>query len=619
MSFGSANLLKIDVNKFQMATDEQAMKVAYQPVINDRNDQRSYNCDTRADNSGAWNVCKAWYLSLAHLAACVLLLVCIEKGVNQQDFLTGQPPWIFTLPRYQAQVTGLISLSLVLIKILGSACSALLVSRTISVMLNQEGMTLVQLVHLENYRIPTRPRWASKNRLLWSSWAALVIILLWPSVFASPFVTSAVTWIPSTKLSLDHLEIPTNLRNESANWDFLLYAEQRFKIVISAVSMTEKDPAYAFSSKGKPFRRYFSSVQAIPANSTIDITVPYFDVDLNWINGADKTRFQHVGDSVYADVVSFGVDMRSDGSVAILRNETLNVTKAIPQAAEVFSENLIVSVKTNTLDIHEPLPDGSTPNKDTPCPTTSLSLGKLPNITQTEKHFFLSTTREWLGKDCYLVADASIRAGIYRGTNCTVNPAGKDIYTATCTAQESRDHIEVDWFSRASVFFMSEIMRCIVMLNTTSPWMHDNLDGYTTGMLHLAHHAAWSSLVEHQGNDKESANATLAESVIRARVDRTRMLIWLGMCGTLTLSAMLVAVGERVSSTKTVRDAALMALSMDLSEVAHSGRTSGLCNAVALSKEDRKLPRLKFANDHDGKEFDKCRRRLVFADEDEKR
>lgn len=602
-----------------MVTDEQVIGVAYQPVKNDRNDQRSYNCDTRADDSGIWNVCKAWYLILVHLAACVVLLVCIEELVNHQEFLTGPPPWIFTLPRYQAQVTGLISLSLVLIKMLSGACSTLLVWRTISVMLNREGITLVELVYLEKYRIPTCPRWTSKNRLFWSSWAALVIVLLWPSVFASPFFTSAVTWIPSTKLSFDHLEIPTNFRDESGNWDFLNYAEERFKILITAVSMAEKDPAYAFRSKGKPLRRYFSSAQAIPANSVIDITAPYFDVDLNWINGADKARFGRIGSSKYADVVSFGIDTRSDGSVAILRNETLDVAKAIPQAAEVFSKNLIVSVKSNTLDIQRPLPDGSTPHEDTPCPTTSSSLGKLPNIIQKEVHYFAGITDEWRGKDCFLVAEASTRAGKYQGTNCIVNPAGKDIYTATCAMQESRDDIEVDWFSRGSILFMSEIMRCIVMLNTTSSWMHDNLNGYTTGMLHLAHHAAWSSLMKHQGNANGSASATLAEPVIRARVDLTRMLIWLGMCGTVTLSAVLVAGGEIVSSTKTVRDAALTALSMDLSEVAHSGRTSGLCNAVTLNEEDEKLPRLKFANDYDGKESDKCRRRLVFADSDEER
>ena len=609
----SATFSRINVDNFDISRDDQGMETQYQPVFEEPKDQTPHSCDIRADDSGIWNACKAWYLVFIHLAACVIFLLCIEKLVDDQDFRTGSPPSVFALPLYQAQVTGLISFSLLIIRTLGGACFTLLLWRTIFVTLDREGVTLVELVRLNNYGVPMLPRWSSKSRLVWSIWAALVIILSRPSGFASPLANSAVIWIPSTQLSSNSITIPTEVVDESTDWSFLDYSELRLKTLVTAASMAGKDPAYAFISKRTPLRRYFSSVQAISTNSVINITAPYFDIDLQWIDGADKTRFQHVGDSNYADIASSDINTRSNGSVEILRNETWDVTKAIPHASAVFSREEIISIKVNTLNANATLPDGTVVYKDMPCPTTSLSLGKLPNITQHERHFVEGNTTKWLGKDCFLIAEASITAGKYNGTNCSVDPTNKDAYAATCTMQTSHDEVEADWLSSVSIDFMSETMKYIVMLDFTSTWMFDNVEGYTTGMLHLAHHAAWSSLTKNMGTHSESATATPAESVIRARVDGTKMSIWFGMCSALTLSAILVAAGLRFSSMKTVRDPALAALSVDLSDVAHSGHESGLCNAVALSKEDRKLPRLKFANDCNGNESDKCRRRLVFA------
>lgn len=503
-----------------MARDEQGVGTEYQPVVEERKDQTPYSCDSRADDSGIWNTCKAWYLVLAHLAACLILLVCIELVVDKHDFETGSPPWVFKLPRYQIQVTGIISFSLVLIRMLGGACSTLLVWRTIFVLLNRQGVTLVELVRLINYRVPMFPRGGSKGRQLWLSWAALVIILLWPSGFASPAATSAVAWIPATKLSSNCIEIPTKVADGHTNyWDLLLYSDQRSMTVASAASMAGINSTYAFNSQRMPLRRYFPAHTNITASSVVDITVPYFDVDLHWIDGADDIRFQHVGDSHYSDIVSFDVNTRIDGLVRILRNETWDPDKAMPRAAEVFSGGKVISVKVNTLDFSVPLPDGSTAHKDTPCPQTSSSLGKLPNVTQKDINYFAGNTTQWLGKDCFLVAEASITAGKYKGTDCTVNPAGNGIYAATCTMQTSRDEVEADWLSSLSIEFMSEVMRYVVMLNTTSPWMYDHLDNYTTGMLHLAHHAAWSSLTNGEGKANESASVKLARPVIRAQVD----------------------------------------------------------------------------------------------------
>lgn len=143
--------------------------------------------------------------------------------------------------------------------------------------------------------------------------------------------------------------------------------------------------------------------------------------------------------------------------------------------------------------------------------------------------------------------------------------------------------------------------------------MQDNLDNYTTGMLKLSYHAAWSSLVNHLGNLSEPATIRAAETVVKARVDWMRLGLWLTMSAMLFISALLVAAAQNFSATKTIRDTTFAALTIDLIEVTHSRRASGLCNAVALGKEDRNLPRLKWEGDSD---MSVCHRRVVFAESD---
>lgn len=590
-----------------MARNGRNIEIEFQSMLDQRSDQISHSCDVRPDDSGIWNTCKAWYLILLHLAMCIMLFVCLRVFVNGQDFQIGSPPSNFTLPLYQAQVTGLISLSLVLIRTLVGACSTLIVWRTIFVMLNGEGVTLKKLVHLQNYRLPV---WSKGGRLFWSSWPAFVIILTWPSAFVAPLVNSAVTWIPETKLSSPRSKVDTQVLDGSKNWDFLTYSDQIARIIISATFMAGTDPVYAFDfSEVSPLRRYFFSEVNIPVNSSVDITIPYFSVELQWVDAANEIRFQHVGDPDYAGIIHPGVNYRGDGLVSILRNEIWSKNDTKPVIDNIFFEKKFVSVKLPTLDTRAP---GPTVNRNMACPTASLFQEKLPNVTQKEKQYFDEYNNRWVGKDCFVVAEASITADKYQGKNCTVEPAGRNIYSATCIMKTSPDEIEADWISSLTIDFMSEIMRNIVMLHVSSSWMRDkSIEDNTSSMLHLAYHAAWSSLTIDQGRYTDSATIQRAIPVIRARVELSRMLIWLGLCSTLTLSAGLLFFGLRSTSTKVIRDPTLAALSIDLSEVAHSGLTYGLCNAVALSKEDKKIPKLKFADEHEGKESDKCRRRLV--------
>ncbi|KAI4164068.1 MAG: hypothetical protein LQ342_002304 [Letrouitia transgressa] len=378
--------------------------------------------------------------------------------------------------------------------------------------------------------------------------------------------------------------------------------------------MAGKDPAYVFDSTGLPLRRYFyieSLDEDILADSTMNLTLPYFDVDLRWVDAASDSRSQHISESTNAVVSSLDFQVRENGIVSVIRDDTWTPEKAVPQAAQVFSGTKLISIKVNTLNAYSRLSNSPAPTHDLPCPTYSTLFGRLPDVGQFPRPYVVKST--WAANDCYLVAEASIKAGTHRGTDCTVSPVGANNYMTTCNITPNPDTVDADWISGLALDFMSETMKYIAIVNLTRQWMRDNLDDYTTGMLKLSYHAAWSSLVKHLGNASEPATIRAAESVVRAKVNRNRLGVWLAMSAMLTMSALLVAVAQNFSATKTIRDTTFAALAMDLTEVTHGSRASGLCNAVALKKEDRNLPRLKWEGDCD---MNVCHRRVIFAERD---
>ena len=576
------------------------------------------HCALRTDDSGAWNTFKAWHPFLIHMVACSLLYIVVAGWVNDRDFKTGSPPSLLTSGLYQTQITGLISLALIIIRLLAGSCSTLLIWRTIFILLEYTRISLTELLRLCNYRFPIVPQVGPGDQLLWSCWAVTVIILLWPPGFAAPLASSSVAWTPSTRISDKVISVPMPAWDQFVDWEDISNSADRTATIVNAALMASKDPGYAFKSDEHPLRRYFKSAHKIPTNSRANLTLPYFDVSLRWIDAASNNKSRNAGLPRYSDLTENSFEQRSDGSVAVIRNNPWKAAIAKLPAAEVYRETKLISIKVNTLRIDDQLPDGSHPNRESPCPTISAKFGKLPGVGQQAMPFLRTGSDDtWASNDCYLIAEATITAGKYKGTDCEVFPTNDIDHMATCLGKPPTDTVEADWISALALDIVSETMKYITIFNFTRQYMHNKLDEYTTGMLKLGYHAAWSSTMHFLANVTGRSTVRVAEPVVLATVDRTKLGIWLAMNATLTISAILVAVARYFSTTKTVRDTTLAALTMDLTEVMHDGQASGLCNAVAFSKEDHKLPKLEWADDcNRGGSRTYCHR-VVFARSDD--
>lgn len=592
----------------------------------------SGNCTARRDDDGLLNSLKAWYIYFLHVASCALFIVVMLVLVDGSDFSTGSRSEYSTKPHitrfFQTEVNGLVSVALMLIRLLAGAAASLVAWRWAFVILERSGITLAELVRLVDLRLPYLPRFESSKQLSWSIMTVLVMILSWPPSFSAPLANSSLAWIPSGRLAgrLQNFDIAS--MNGQAKWADIIgrAGEQQWRAfnMMQTNSMAAMDPAYAYKSTALPLQRIFAINEPVPLGSKADIMMPYFDVlGIRWINGA--VGFPKIGrftaDTITTSISGMVTNNRANGSVTLYRSVPFDIRAAtVPPKPEVYNGTQLVYVRVAQLESSQGY------SKDSPCPKTSPWLGLLPNVTQNEVKFFEnSTTFEgFRGKDCYVVGEVKLLAGQYGARACNITYSAARQNTATCFFDRRNARPSPDTRTNYTIESMSETMRNMMPLKVADEYMGLGLNAYTTGMLRVAYHASWSSTTEFLSRSKEQAHINIMEPVVRASVNRSRMYIWMGMNLCLLISAALVSVTHVWTSTKTIRDTALAALTMDLTDVCHQGRAPGLCNAVALNSKDKLLPRLMWQNTgrSTGNDWDSendvkgsCERKVMFVGE----
>lgn len=163
------------------------------------------------------------------------------------EIVAGSTMFTYGSQLYQTQVAGLLSLGLIFIRLVAGSWSALLAWRIAFILLEKRGITLAELAHLTNFRVPILPGRSSGASVLWSIWALASILLLWPHGFAAPLGASSISWIPGTQV-LQQSESASlgRVSSETAKWYLLLFQGWRTSVIGEALAMTAKVPVYAF-------------------------------------------------------------------------------------------------------------------------------------------------------------------------------------------------------------------------------------------------------------------------------------------------------------------------------------------------------------------------------------
>ncbi|KAF2803236.1 uncharacterized protein BDZ99DRAFT_503285 [Mytilinidion resinicola] len=594
--------------------------------------KRDDNCLVRSDDAGIWNYIKAWHWFPLHLACCICFIVVMFLLVDNHTFLSGTTP-DSDLRRsgfYQTEVTGLVSAALVLIRLVAGVGSALVLWRLIFILLEKSGLTLAEICRLADKKLPILPRFESSSQSLWSCFAFVVVILLWPQTIAAPLANSSLAWTPSTKLASasSSQNYILNTLNDPKDKDSFVYANLITRVIFIASFMAGKNPDYAFAALRDsqiPLRRYSYLIPSLNDGGLGSFGLPYFEViNLKWIDAPDGRQLNQMDNSsMLEDPVTPEV-FAPVGNLAFLRdtkwlaNETVDLYE--PQ---IFEGKKNVSVKVDGTYLGQII-DGKNVTEDTPCPTVGDVFGKLPSVQRFHRGYYVSN--DWRANDCYLLAEVTIKAGIYpkRFSNVTLVGSSDHVHAISPIggADDANPSLIPDGSVGPVLDMMSDVARLIIALNLTSDWQKDNIDNFVKGMLSMSYHSTWSAMPVIINDNTEAVDVTPMEPVILASVDKRRLYAWLGMNLALTVAALLVGVAHHWTTTriKTIRDTTLAALTIDISKISHQSG-SGLCNASALNGDDHAIGRMKWKDDNDMETYhmtdethrDGCRRELDVA------
>ena len=606
-----------DLNLGNTANDNVSLRPISQATELLLNNDKLGSCGSRQDSSGVWNILQACWLFIAHPIACVLFVVLMMQLVHGRNFQPGTPPGsIFnvSVPLFQTQVTGLVSLGLVLVRILSACCTAPLIWTMIVILLEKRGMTLSEISRVNDFRIPILPRFKTTAQYLWSIWATLVITLIWPSNFASPLANSSLAWNPKARDLRPPTQYSMKISPMDSNDFWQLRApEWQMRAFLESVIRSGTSPEYAFRLQDEvPLRRYFSRPPGMTNNSTMDLTLPYIDVQVRWIDASSNNLSTVVVDTAYSDYVGGrqnGVN-RMDGSIVIMMDEPWDQENDYPKEATKFIEERVIAVKYNTWDSDDGLSS---------CPRTSKYFQNMPGLEPHHQTYSVDA-KSW-GGDCYQIGIATLRAGLFQGVDCDITLIGSTDAAATCNTTRDFTAIKEDWVAPVATKMLSEITKGFITLGSTIPWQNYPIDSYVSSVLMLSYHAAWSSAIDLM-QIKENTTFRQATFMVQASVDKGRLFGWLAMNLTVTLAAGLVFIALQFAKTKLIQDTTLAMLQLDMSQITHHRLALGLCDAATLSKRDHRLPMVKLQRNPTGsllestrKEPKFCQKRLVFVDE----
>lgn len=202
--------------------------------------------------------------------------------------------------------------------------------------------------------------------MLWFSWVTMIVVFLWPSSFSAPLANSSLAWNPSQSLGPPD-SISLAAWGKSDSW-FLRAIEWRMQSVMNAVVMTGADLKYAFSRIDLPLRRYCHPSIMMSDNSTISTTLPYFDVQLRWVDAASDDHSSNIDNSSFTDLVNPGssAPSRLTGSVIVVRNDSWDLIMDAPRDAAILLAQRPIAVHVSTYINETRLKNGSFATEDTP-------------------------------------------------------------------------------------------------------------------------------------------------------------------------------------------------------------------------------------------------------------
>jgi len=484
---------------------------------------------------------KAWGLLILHGSACIAVALAIALAVNGYEAVnTSSPRHVNgTLLLRVSDVTTLVSVGLVVVKILGGSWSTLAVWACGHYLLYgaQDPYTPSQVSFMIRWKLPFRRLPASPR-----NWVISIgLLLIFVQALISPLLSGAVNWNVSSVASGSTVWVNSTDPTAAFSGWYWYFTQVPFNIrpglraAAGYASLMWADST-AVSAKGTSLTgngcRMVVNNNDLPQNSTLEnAVIPCINIHgITWYTSANNVSVSQSNLIEVSDSLSLVGDSPSTyynpgESVvfdpSLLWDSTQN-TK-VPPVATMFSG-------TKTVGLLVERQDATTP----PCidldPTIFGSVDKLG-------YYFISYGNAY-NKNCYLVGDIHFTAG--------VTTSAKSKYIASRVVEDQTPIDEVIFSPNAwvqeSIWLLPDLMTMISVMNSSQLPTYNNIDGYVELLLRQSYTAAWSMYHNSYDEDGILLKATPQEPRLKADVSFPRVFSWLALCLLMTVSGIMLLV-----------------------------------------------------------------------------
>ncbi|KAF2869415.1 hypothetical protein BDV95DRAFT_498212 [Massariosphaeria phaeospora] len=544
-------------------------------------------------NESAWgHLFRSINLPTLHLLACAALAFSMAFRLDgylavPEDSLRFLDGGRFKLK--VADVTTLISTALTIIRIIVQAWVGTIMWNCAFILLEKRGLTLPQVNRIMSFNIPPIPKSYADGLVV------LLLFLVIPQQFISPLLSGSVGWTPSFEYSQAmRLAAAGSLEASAEGWFWYYYSTvDRRANIRRAAAMTAL--AWDGSAVDRMHCRHVLNDDpdvVVPVNSTLyGAVIPCIrihSIEFPTVNPPAKV-FKIANDSVY--------NIEEDPT-RLSRVEEPPLRYSIPGNAVLFDPEDRPGLHDNLPPEGDLTPEGYFERHR---PTDYLQDGvmsavillgipALGTVCEGYNASIFGTTyhNKWRTTDhgnyewCHTYAIVNLTAGVADSPQST--------YVTNRVVEANLPTTELDiragpWVQEA-MYLMPDVMSNVALMNTTSLYTWDDLDGYLDKLVRYSYQGAWDMLSRSYDPNATMLEVQYYESRVRASVSRARVFAWLVVSVLLTLSSAVLAAGKkRLCERGVVFDGPVAALVTDARVVVDMGEADELTSLAYVGKE----------------------------------
>ncbi|KAL5638594.1 hypothetical protein ACGC1H_005308 [Rhizoctonia solani] len=455
----------------------------------------------------------------------------------------------------QPDMTTILSVALLLLRWVAAIWAAPLCWRVIFLLAGRNGLRHRDIRWVSSYGVlpPATHFRHSRNLLL-----GLVLLFTLAPYPASPLVTGAVSWVPSSS-TLDLLSHPVIHITGPAEPSPELEAGGGVQgPTFSTNLVINLNTAWSQEVEHGIFKRVIPSAAQLSINSTVEnVFVPFFvATKIEWFPKAavEESIYQAIESSEYSTIFQpFIEQLGQSGAIGLI----ITNYSTLMNPPELPTLPLLVNVAREGLAYN----DG--------CDSSTTFLPNDTTIPSFRLYRLFPGTRLYLN-GCFAYANVSYNAGFGTCRACRIASP------STVRNDTELEGMKISGTTKYAVKLMLKHLPTLTPVKGSLPNLADGLNDYVTAALIRSYSALWNTWNDdYTYNFIESPpNSTYrpAFSTLRAEINRPRVYGWLALQLSLTLAGLVFIWLQLGLKHSLVGDTSMVAFDIDSSEVPKPSR-----------------------------------------------